>query len=156
MAIKVCSRCSAPLEPHTLDNVGVEESPLALKVRGMPVLQCAKGHKSPVHRDFMLWMIQQLREREGKIPAAEEKGMVFKKHHCSCGKELAGKPEARKAFAFDLAYEGAPSFKAELELPVYKCPTCGKEQIASQKALHGAVAPAMASLNDAAGFPHSG
>lgn len=156
ITLKNCSVCHGSMQLKLLGALNVDEKPLVMKVNGMPVGECPKGHHAPVHRDFMLWLIQQLREREARIPAAEEKGMVFKKHYCSCGKELSAKPEARKAFPFDLVYQGAPTFSAELEMPVYRCPTCGKEQIPSQKALHGAIAPAIASLNDAAGFPHSG
>ena len=56
----------------------------------------------------------------------------------------------------DLAYQGAPAFKAELDMPVYKCTGCGKEQLRSTKELQGHTAQAIAALNDAAGFPHSG
>jgi hypothetical protein len=41
-------------------------------------------------------------------------------------------------------------------MPVYKCTGCGKEQLRSAKELQGHAAQAIAALNDAAGFPHSG
>jgi hypothetical protein len=55
-----------------------------------------------------------------------------------------------------MTYQGAPAFKAEIEMPVYKCAGCGKEQLRSAKELQGHTAQAIAALNDAAGFPHSG
>jgi hypothetical protein len=154
--IKHCPRCSGAVEMKTLDKVSAEDAPLKLSVSGMPAAKCAKGHAAPVDRDFMLWLIHELKGRGGALPGAEEKGILLKKYICGCGKELASKSERRQTFPFDLAYQGAPAFKAELETPVYKCTGCGKEQLRSAKQVQGHVAQAIAALNDAAGFPHSG
>ncbi len=154
--IKHCPRCSGAVEMKTLDKVSAEDAPLTLSVSGMPAAKCAKGHAAPVDRDFMLWLIHELKGRGGALPGAEEKGMLLKKYICGCGKELASKSERRQTFPFDLAYQGAPAFKAELGMPVYKCTGCGKEQLRSAKQVQGHVAQAIAALNDAAGFPHSG
>jgi DNA-directed RNA polymerase subunit RPC12/RpoP len=140
----------------TLDRVSAEDAPLKLTVTGMPAAKCAKGHAAPIDRDFMLWLIQELKTRGGSLPAGEAKRMVFKKYTCACGKELQSKSEKRQSFPLDLAYQGAPAFKAELDMPVYKCTGCGKEQLRSTKELQGHTAQAIAALNDAAGFPHSG
>jgi DNA-directed RNA polymerase subunit RPC12/RpoP len=140
----------------TLDRVSAEDAPLKLTVTGMPAAKCAKGHAAPIDRDFMLWLIQELKIRGGSLAAGEAKGMVFKKYTCACGKELESKSEKRQSFPLDLAYQGAPAFKAELDMPVYKCTGCGKEQLRSTKELQGHTAQAIAALNDAAGFPHSG
>jgi DNA-directed RNA polymerase subunit RPC12/RpoP len=140
----------------TLDRVSAEDAPLKLTVTGMPAAKCAKGHAAPIDRDFMLWLIQELKIRGGSLAAGEAKGMVFKKYTCACGKELESKSEKRQSFPLDLAYQGAPAFRAELDMPVYKCTGCGKEQLRSTKELQGHTAQAIAALNDAAGFPHSG
>lgn len=154
--VKHCSRCSNAVEMKTLDRVSAEDAPLKLTVTGMPAAKCAKGHAAPIDRDFMLWLIQELKIRGGSLPAGEAKGMVFKKYICACGKELESKSEKRQSFPLDLAYQGAPAFKAELDMPVYRCTGCGKEQLRSTKELQGHTAQAIAALNDAAGFPHSG
>jgi hypothetical protein len=154
--IKHCPRCSSAVELKTLDKVSAEDAPLKLSVAGLPAAKCAKGHAAPIDRDFMLWLIHELKGRGGALPAAEEKGMLFKKYICACGKELAAKSEKRQSFPLELAYQGAPAFKAEIEMPVYKCTGCGKEQLRSAKELQGHTSQAIASLNDAAGFPHSG
>jgi DNA-directed RNA polymerase subunit RPC12/RpoP len=140
----------------TLDRVSAEDAPLKLTVTGMPAAKCAKGHAAPIDRDFMLWLIQELKSRGGALAAGEAKGMVFKKYTCACGKELESKSERRQSFPLELAYQGAPAFKAELDMPVYRCTGCGKEQLRSTKELQGHTAQAIAALNDAAGFPHSG
>jgi hypothetical protein len=154
--IKHCPRCSGAVEMKPLGTVSAEDAPLKLSVSGMPAAQCAKGHKAPVDRDFMLWLIHELKNRGGALPGGEAKGMLFKKYYCTCGGELESKPQKRQSFPMDLAYQGAPAFKAELDMPVFKCTKCAKEQLRSAKELQGHTAQTVASLNDAAGFPHSG
>ena len=159
MALKVphCPLCRGTTELKSLDQVSGEDGPLKLTARGMPVFRCAKGHNTPVHRDFMIWLIREVKERGGQIPAGKEEGMLFKKHLCgACGKALAAKPERRQAFPSDLKYEELAPFKLEVEVPNYKCTACGKEQMRSPKEVLGHVAAAIVGINDAAGFPHSG
>ena len=159
MALKIprCARCSGACELKTLPSVSGENGPLKLTVLEMPVFACAKNHKLPVHRDFMLWLIQQIRARETQIAAGKEEGMIFKKYLCGgCGKELASKPERRQALPYELKYEELAPFRIQLEMPLYKCTGCGKEQMRSTKQLHDHVAQSVMGINDAAGFPHSG
>ena len=159
MAIKIgrCAKCGDPNELKTLPSVVGLDSPLQLTVLEMPVLACPKKHKAPVHRDFMLWLIGELRSREAQIPAGKEEGMIFKKYHCgACGKALGTKEERRQAYPYELKYEELAPFKVEIEMPLYKCTGCGKEQIRSTKNLHAHIPLAIVGINDAAGFPHSG
>ena len=159
MALKVprCARCSGACELKALPSVSGENGTLKLTVLEMPVFACAKNHKLPVHRDFMLWLIQQIRAREAQVAAGKEEGMIFKKYLCGgCGKELASKPERRQAFPYELKYEELAPFRIQLEMPLYKCTGCGKEQMRSTKQLHDHVAQSVMGINDAAGFPHSG
>ena len=159
MALKIphCPMCSGACELRTVPAVSGEGGNLKLTVRELPVFQCPKNHKMPVHRDFMIWLIREIRERETQIAAGKEQGMIFKKHLCgSCGKELGAKPERQQAHPFELKFEELAPFKLEIEMPLYKCAGCGKEQIRSAKELHGKVPAAIVGVNDAAGFPHSG
>jgi DNA-directed RNA polymerase subunit RPC12/RpoP len=159
MALKIprCARCSSACELAALPSVSAQDGVLKLSLLEAPVLLCSKNHKAPVHRDFMLWLIQEIRQREGQLAAGREEGMIFKKHLCGgCGKELGAKPERREAFSYELKFEELAPFKAQIEMPLYKCTACGKEQLRSVKDLHGHVAGAVMGINDAAGFPHSG
>lgn len=159
MALKIphCARCSGACELQTLPSVSAEDGPLKLALLDLPVFACAKDHKAPVHGDFMIWLIQQIRERETQIAAGREEGMIFKKHLCgACGKDLAPKPERRQAYPYELKYEELAPFTLQIEMPLYKCTGCGKEQVRSTKELHGHVPLAMVGINDSAGFPHSG
>src|SRR6267142_2559744 len=90
MALKIprCSKCGDPNELKTLPSVSGLDGPLQLTVLEMPVFACAKKHKAPVHREFMLWLISEIRAREAQIAAGREEGMIFKKYLCGgCGKE---------------------------------------------------------------------
>ena len=159
MALKIprCARCSGACELKTLPSISAENGPLKITLQALPLFACPKDHKAPVHRDFMIWLIQQIRGREGEIAAGKEEGMLFKKHLCgACGKELAAKPERRQSFPYELKYEELAPFRLEIEMPLHKCTGCGKEQIRSTKDLHARVPGAMVGINDGAGFPHSG
>src|SRR5947207_10838854 len=119
MARKIprCAKCGDPNELTTLPSVVGLDGPLQLTVREMPVLACPKKHKAPVHRDFMLWLIGELRAREAQIAAGKEEGMIFKKHLCGeCGKELAPKSERKQAYPYELKYEELAPFKIEIEM----------------------------------------
>jgi hypothetical protein len=152
---KTCSMCGGALALATLDANG-SDGPLKLALRGMPVSKCPRGHALPAEDDFMLWLIRELKARSEGLPAGTESGMLlFKKYHCACGKPLAAKPERTQAFPLDLAYEGLPAFKAEFEVPMYKCTGCGKELVRSHPSVRSHVGPAVVQVHDAAGFPHS-
>lgn len=153
---KTCGVCSAPVQLAKIDKSG-EFSPLKVSVQGMPAAKCTHGHAAPVEQEFMLWLIHELKDKEEALPAGSEKGMlIFKKYTCACGAELAPNSERRRAFPLDMAYEGYPAFKAELEMPVYKCTGCGKEQLRSLHAIRSHTSQAVVRLHDAAGFPHAG
>ena len=159
MALKIprCARCSGACELKTLQSISAEHGPLKLTLLEMPVFACAKNHKAPVHGDFMLWLIHEIRARETQIAAGKEEGLLFKKHLCGdCGKDLSSKPERRQAHTYELKYEELAPFKVQIEMPLYKCSGCGKEQLRSTKDLHGHVPMTIVGINDGAGFPHSG
>jgi hypothetical protein len=157
IALKSCAMCRGQLELSSIEKVSAENDPLKVTILGMPAAKCAKGHAAPVNRDFLLWLLRELRERlASALPAAQARGMLFRKYLCACGRELPGKPQQRQAFQIDMAFEGAPAFKAELEMPVYQCGGCGKAQLRSHDELRKAAANAMVDICDRAGFPHSG
>lgn len=153
---KDCSRCGNPMSIAPLNPVSAADGPLKLSLTAMPALRCAKGHSLPVDQDFMVWLIHELKDRGAALPAGQAKGMIFSKYLCSCGAELPEKSGQSHAFPLDLAYEGAPPFKCAVEVPVFKCPTCGKVQMRSPKVVTSHAAQAIVKLNDAVGFPHSG
>jgi len=154
---KSCARCGGAMNQKSLGRVSAGDGPLKLHLSGLPVYACAKEHHAPVHGDFMLWLLREVREKcVPAVPAGEAKGMLFKKYPCACGAELPAKPARAGMHAFDLNFPESPAFKVELETAVYQCAGCGKELARSAKELAAAMPDAIVSLNDAAGFPHSG
>ena len=119
ISLKSCAMCRGATQLAAIAEVAAEEGPLKMKVRGMPAAKCAKGHAAPVHPDFLLWLLHELRARQAELPAAQAKGLLLKKYLCACGKDLPGKTDARRAYPIDLAFEGAPAFKVEIDMPVY-------------------------------------
>lgn len=152
---RACPRCSNGVQAKMLGIMSVEAAPLRLTMEGMPAAMCVRNHSSPVDNNFMLWLIQELKGRASALPAGEEKGTIFKKFLCGCGKELAAKSERKQTFPLELTYEGYAPFKVGVELPLYRCTGCGKEQLRSVKEAHKVTSQAIAELNDVAGFPHA-
>ena len=152
-----CPHCGVAMTDATtiaLPPVAGAHGELKLAIESLPAVRCVKGHHAPVDEDFMFWMIQELKERAAAIPGGEEKGMILKKHLCSCGKPLEPKPERRQAFPQDFTYEGKYKFKGALDVAMHKCTGCGKEQARSSTEIRKDIAHAMADVTDAAGFPH--
>jgi hypothetical protein len=155
--MKRCLRCGGALQAATLERLSAEEPPVKLDVHGMPAKRCPNGHAAPFDEDFMLWFIRELKERAGHLESATEKGALFmKKYLCQCGRPLGARPDRRSAVALELAYESGPPFRAELEMPFFRCEACGRELVGSSRQAQKQVALAVARLNDVAGFPHSG
>src|SRR5258705_11223626 len=158
MAMKIprCARCSGARELKPLQSISAEHGPLKLTLLEMPVFTCAKNHKAPVHGDFMLWLIHEIRARGAQITAGKEEGMIFKKHLCGdCGKDLSSKPERRQAHTYELKYEELAPFKVQIEMPLYKCSGWGKEQLPATTHLHRHVPMSVFGINEASGFPDS-
>ncbi len=153
-----CPHCRAPMDDHvsTLGPLMGEHGGLRLGLDALPARKCPDGHASPVDKDFMLWLLVELKERAESLPGGTEKGMVFKKHYCQCGKELPANPAGRHTFPAELSYEGKYAFNAAFDVPVYKCEGCGREQVRSATEIRKDTSHAMVGITDQARFPHSG
>ena len=153
-----CPHCSGTMDGSVsvLDKVGGKHGELQLSVTGIPAHKCPKGHASPIDEDFMIWLMQELKDKAEALPGGEAKGMLFKKYFCTCGKELPGKSAKRHTFPAEVKYEGKYAIQAGFDLPMFKCEGCGKEQIHSATNARKDVSFAMADVTDEAGFPHSG
>ena len=128
-----CPTCRGETTAQPIDSMSGHEHPLQVTVRGMTVQRCAAGHTHFVAIDFPLTVLKHLvDEDEAALPAGEKKGLIFKHFHCQdCHQELAAKPDHRHTFSVQVALEGVDPFGVDLEMPVYRCPGCGKEQLHS-------------------------
>jgi hypothetical protein len=155
MPTRACTRCRSNTEPAVLDRATGEAEPLALSVRGMPVLSCAQGHRQFVYPDFPRQLVEHLLEEdEAKLPAGKEKGLLFKHFLCGeCGSELSPQPDHRETFPFDVRVGDLGQFKVELTAPVYRCPKCSRQQLHSLKDIRSHTPQALARAFQAADIP---
>lgn len=154
-----CPHCRATMDVGSITSLGSvsgEHGALKLGLEDVPARKCPAGHASPVDKDFMLWLLDELKERAQALPGGTEKGMVFKKHFCECGKELPSRDAGRRVYPAELSYDGKYAIKAAFDVPVYKCEGCGKEQVRSATGIRKDTSHAMVGITDKAGFPHAG
>lgn len=155
MATRACTRCRAQTEPGVLQSTAGEADPVLLKLHDMPVLTCPSGHRQFLDVQFARRLVEHLlQEDEAKLPAGEEKGLLFKHYHCSgCGAELASQADHRETFPFEVALPEAAPFRVELTAPVYRCPACAQQQLHSLKEVRSRTPEALAQAFRAAEIP---
>lgn len=155
MATRACTRCRAETAPAVLESAAGESQPVAVALRDMPVLACPSGHRQFVEPQFARKLVEHLlHEDEAKLPAGEEKGLLFKHYHCrECGAELAKQSDHRETFPFDIALPDYQAFRVELTAPVYRCPKCSREQLHSLKEVRSHTPEALAEAFRAAQIP---
>ena len=152
-----CPHCRMPMDPapKALKPLSAEHGTLRLTLENLPACVCPDGHHAPVDADFMLWLIYELKERAGKLPAAEEKGLLRKKSFCACGEELGAKPDHREIVREAVSYESGPAFSAQFDFAMHRCPACGTSQLRSGRQALADVSHCLAGVTDAARFPHA-
>lgn len=146
-----CKRCDAPMRLQALDSVSGEDGILKVAIRGFPVLVCERGHRRFIARDFPVRLLHEVAAREKSVlPAGKKQGLLFRKYHCGkCGEQLAAVSQARP-FEFDVKLADAPQFRVALTVPVYKCPSCGQEQLRDHGEIEGLAPSALAQAFQAA------
>jgi len=156
--VKRCPHCRSPMDPtpRALPPLSGEHGSLRLTIEELPAVVCPNGHHAPVDPDFMYWLIQELKERAGKVPGGQDKGLFLKKYVCTCGSILDARSDHRETVRERIAYEDRLRFDAFFEFAMHKCPGCGKSQLRSGKEAQRDVAHSLAGITDAARFPHSG
>jgi len=145
MTIRHCSVCKAEMDLARLSITG-EQSPLAVAVRDLPVLECPQGHRRFALADFPLLLLDHLLEQdEPQLPASTSRGLLFKHFHCAaCGAELGRDTDRQHTFKVEIALAGLPPFEVDLTMPVHRCERCGHEQLHSLKELRNRTPAALA------------
>lgn len=141
-----CPICKSDTAPARVDTATGEDAPLAVTVHGMPVLECAQGHRLFAIADFPLMLLDRLLEQDApRLPASAAKGLLFKHYTCSkCGAELGSNADARRTFHIDVELPEVPAFGVDLTMPVHRCGRCGAEQLHSIKELKNHTPAALA------------
>ncbi|MBX9812211.1 MAG: hypothetical protein K2Y16_11470 [Burkholderiales bacterium] len=149
-----CKRCEAGMRLQSIGAVSGEQGVLKVTFPQLPALVCPNGHKRFAVPEFPIILLDHLAgEDETSLPSGKTRGLIFKDYRCgSCGAKLAGGDGQARTFGFDIRVKDIPAFRVELTAPVYKCPSCAKEQLRSLEEIQMLTAPAMAHAFEAAGL----
>lgn len=141
-----CPICKSATSPFKLPSMSGADAPLEVTVKGMPVLECTKGHRSFALADFPLLLLDHLLEEdEPKLPVSQAKGLLVKHYSCSkCGTELRNGDDRPHTFHVDVELPELPAFGVDLTLPVNHCSQCGRDQLHSLKELKSHTPAALA------------
>ena len=135
-ASKPCKACGSETKVTTLESFRGEEGTVAVRVNGMPALVCANGHKRFLYPEFVTRLMDFVAEPEkvAPQPPAVKRGL-FKKHfHCSgCDAELPATPAKKSECVLDANFKNAAPFKVVIQVALYKCGGCGREQVLSNE-----------------------
>jgi predicted RNA-binding Zn-ribbon protein involved in translation (DUF1610 family) len=133
-----CKLCHREMALRSLEPMAGEEHGVRMRIEGMPVMQCAEGHKRFVAPEFAVKMMEALLADDKLVPIgpAAQKGLLRKRYCCpQCGQELAGNGDARVEARRVLELKGLEAFGVQVELPKYRCASCGRESVPPEKAV---------------------
>ena len=155
MTSKSCDRCHAHTDLTTVDSVDGKADPLCITLKRLPLLSCGQGHRQFVRPEFGAELLRHLTEEdEPELPAGEEKGLFMKKYFCeSCGEELEAKPDHRHTFSIEVSLDDVDPIGVDLSMPVYRCSSCGKEQLHSLREVRKLTPQALAGAFESAQIP---
>lgn len=147
-----CKQCGSVMRVQLVGAASGEHGALKVGFPQLPALVCPNGHKRFAMPEFPLLLLDHLAgEDEAKLPAGEKRGLIFKEYHCgSCGAKLGAGDGQSKTFGFDISLKDIPAFRVELMAPVYRCPSCGREQLRSLEEIQSLTPAAMAHAFQAA------
>ena len=129
-----CTKCNGEMTAKFLDPFQGEEGGVKITIPAMPAVVCAQGHKRFVFPAFAALLMDHVMDEElyAPLPSAVKKGLFTKRYHCSgCGLELPESPTGSRAKEILVEIKHVEPFKVQIEVPVYKCASCGIEQIHS-------------------------
>jgi hypothetical protein len=127
-----CHLCGRGMSLRQLEPMEGEVHGVRVQIEGLPVLECSEGHRRFVAPDFPDKLMEALREDKELVPdnPTSQRGRQRKRYGCpGCGKALEGYGnrhiEARRV----LEVYGRDAFGVRVELPKFRCATCGSEYV---------------------------
>jgi hypothetical protein len=123
-----CTRCDAEMTLTPLPPIEGEEHGLHMKIDGLPALRCANGHKRFAAPGFPSSFLEQLLSAPGLLPTdtAAEKGFLRKRYCCPhCGTVLDTRGARRVHVEHSMAVDGQRPIAVQVDLPAYRCTSCG-------------------------------
>jgi predicted RNA-binding Zn-ribbon protein involved in translation (DUF1610 family) len=133
-----CTQCDSEMRLTLLGPIEGEEHGVHMKIEGLPALQCANGHTRFVEPTFPMKLLDGLLAAPALVPldAAGKKGLLRQRYCCpACGEVLdthdAGRVETDRSIELD----GLSRFGVHVDLPSYRCPSCGHECVEPHEAM---------------------
>jgi ribosomal protein S27AE len=133
-----CKECDGEMTLAPLPLIEGEEHGLHLKIDGLPALRCANGHTRFVAATFPANFLDRLLSAPDLVPldAANEKGFLRKRYCCpACGQVLDTQHASRVEAEHSMAFDGLRPVAVHLDLPSYRCGSCGHECVEPRDAM---------------------
>jgi len=116
---------------RTLAATEGEEHGVRMQIDGMPVMECAQGHKRFVAPEFAVKLMEALLKDSHLVPVgpATQRGLLRKRYCCpECSQELQGSsnPIATRRV---LELGGLDAFGVRVEMPKLRCRACGRDYV---------------------------
>lgn len=125
-----CTQCDGEMTLMPLPPIEGEEHGLHVKIDGLPALRCANGHKRFAAPSFPSMLLDELLSAPDLVPldSAAEKGFLRKRYCCpACGEALDTREAGRVHGDHSMAVDGLRPVDVHVELPAYRCTSCGHE-----------------------------
>lgn len=138
--LKPCKECGSTTAVRTLDSFSGAEGSVTVIVDAMPAVVCTKNHKRFLYAEFAPSLIDFVAEPEriAPQPPATKRGLIKKHYHCSgCDAELPVASSRMHERELDALFRNAAPFKVRVQVALYRCERCGREQVRSNEELSG-------------------
>lgn len=126
-----CHVCEGEMQLRTLAPTEGEEHGVRMQIEGMPVMECAQGHKRFVTPDFAVKLMEALVRDSHLVPVgpASQRGLLRKRYCCpECSKELQGGASSVEAQRV-LELGGLDAFGVRVAMPKLRCSACGRDYV---------------------------
>jgi hypothetical protein len=133
-----CTQCDGDMRLTLLGPIEGEEHGLHLKIEGLPALQCTNGHTRFVAPGFPMKFLDELLAAPQLVPldSARTKGLLRRRYCCpACGETLDTHDARRVEADRSLELEGTSRFGVHVDLPAYRCASCGHECVEPSDAM---------------------
>jgi hypothetical protein len=103
-----------------------------MHIDGMPVMECPHGHKRLVTPDFAVKFMDALMQDADLMPLqpASQRGLLRKRYCCpACSRNLDDGAHSHVETKRVVELSGIDSFGVSLEVPKFRCTSCGREYV---------------------------
>lgn len=125
-----CQVCDRRMSLCTVDPLEGEVHGLRVRIEGLPVMACPKGHRRFVAPDFAVKLAEALRHDRGLIPMnpASRVGPRRRRFLCpACGSRLDGGTNSHVGAKRVLELNGRYAFGLSVDVPRLHCTACGSD-----------------------------